>query len=137
MRDTDEMQDNRRIYESYRDEFHRRLAEDQSADSKSNVLGSILMSVNLSNKVKSSKLKHYDLSRAYFQEQWRNSFTSDWSVCTTQRRTSKDECSTEKKQIQRSMAPQSHIRLIRQGANWLIQHRLDFAEAATHLARPQ
>ena len=35
MRDTEEMQDNRRIYESHTDEFHRRLAEDQSVDSTS------------------------------------------------------------------------------------------------------
>ena len=42
---------------------------------------------------KSSKLKHHDINRTYVQEQGRNSFTSDLSVCrTTQRRTSKNEC---------------------------------------------
>ena len=55
--------------------------QDQSVDSRSQVLASILMSVSLSNKEKSLKLKHYDISRAYFQEQWRNSVTSDQSVC--------------------------------------------------------
>ena len=50
------------------DEVHGCLAEDQSVDSTSNVLGSILMSMNLSNKVKSSKLKDHDISRAYFQK---------------------------------------------------------------------
>ena len=75
------------------DEMHGCFAENQSLDSTSKVLGSILMSVSLSNKGKSSKLKHHDINRTYFQEQGRNSFTSDVSVCrTTQRRTSKDEC---------------------------------------------
>ena len=92
------------------DEVHGCLAEDQSVDSTSNVLGSILMSVNLSNKVKSSKLKHYDIGRAYFQERWRSSFTSDRSVCRTQRRTSKDEHGTVEKCIQRIIAPQSKSR---------------------------
>ena len=39
----------------------------ESVDSTSKVLGSIMMSVSLSNKVKSLKLKHYDICRAYFQ----------------------------------------------------------------------
>ena len=43
IRDTEEMQDNGRIYESHTDEFHRRLTEDQSVDSTSKLLGSILM----------------------------------------------------------------------------------------------
>ena len=75
------------------DEMHVCFAENQSLDSTSKVLGSILMSVSLSNKGKSSKLKHHDINRTYFQEQGRNSFTSDVSACrTTQRRTSKNEC---------------------------------------------
>ena len=45
------------------DEMHDRSAENQSADSTSKVLGSILMSVSLSNKGKSLKLKHYDINR--------------------------------------------------------------------------
>ena len=69
------------------------LQKNQSLDSTSIVLGSILMSVSFSNKGKSSKLKHHDINRTYFQEQGRNSLTSDVSVCrTTQRRTSKNEC---------------------------------------------
>ena len=51
---------------------------DESVDSTSKVLVSIRMSVSLSNKEKSLKLRHYDISRAYFQEQWRDSFTSDF-----------------------------------------------------------
>ena len=51
------------------DEMHVCLAEDDSVDSTSKVLDSILVSVSLSNKGKSLKLKHYDISRAYFQEQ--------------------------------------------------------------------
>ena len=39
------------------DELHRRLGQDQSVDSTSQVLASNLMSVSLSNKVKSLKLK--------------------------------------------------------------------------------
>ena len=75
------------------DEMHGCFAENQSPDSTSKVLGSILMSVSLSNKGKSSKMKHHDINRTYVQEQGRNSFTSDVSVCrTTQRRTSKNEC---------------------------------------------
>ena len=81
MRDTDKMDGS--------------FAEDQSVDSTSKVLGSILMSVSLSNKGKSLKLKRYDINRTYFHEQGRNSLTSDLSVCrTTQRRTSNDECGT-------------------------------------------
>ena len=76
------------------DEMHRRLAEDQSVDSKSKVLGTILMSVSLSNNGKSLKFKHCDINRTYVQEQGRNSVTSDLSVCRTQCRTSKDECGT-------------------------------------------
>ena len=41
------------------------LAQDQSVDSTSKVLGSIVMSVSLSNRVKSLKLRHYDISRAH------------------------------------------------------------------------
>ena len=40
---------------------------DESVDSTSMVLVSIMMSVSLSNKGKSLKLRHYDISRAYFQ----------------------------------------------------------------------
>ena len=75
------------------DEMHASFEENQSVDSTSKVLGSILMSMSLSNKRKSLKLKHYDINKTNFQEQGRNSFTSDLSVCrTTQRRTSQDEC---------------------------------------------
>ena len=38
---------------------------DESVDSTSKVLVSIMMSVSMSNKVKSLKLIHYDISRAY------------------------------------------------------------------------
>ena len=61
------------------DEMHACFAENQSVDSTSKALGSILMSVSLSNKGNSLKLKHDDINRKYFQEQGRNSFTSDLS----------------------------------------------------------
>ena len=71
------------------DEIYDCFAEKQSVDSTSKVLGSVLMSVSLSNK------GNYDIHRTYFQEQGRNSLTSDLSVCrTTHRRTSKDVCGT-------------------------------------------
>ena len=77
------------------DGMHGSFAENQSVDSTSKVLGSVLMSVSLSNRGKSLKLKHYDISRTFFHEQGRNSFAYDLSVCrTTQRRTSNDECGT-------------------------------------------
>ena len=41
--------------------------KDESADSTSKVLVSIMMSVSLSNKRKSLKLKYHDIGRAYFQ----------------------------------------------------------------------
>ena len=50
------------------DEMHGCFAQNQSVDSTSKVLGSILMSVSLTNKGKSVKLKHYDMNRTYFQE---------------------------------------------------------------------
>ena len=40
---------------------------DESVDSTSRVLVSIMMSVSLSNTGKSLKFRHYDISRAYFQ----------------------------------------------------------------------
>ena len=40
---------------------------DESVDSTSKVLVSIMMSVSSSNKGKSLKLRHYDISRAHFQ----------------------------------------------------------------------
>ena len=40
---------------------------DESVDSTSKVLVSILMSVSFSNKESSLKLEHYDISREYFQ----------------------------------------------------------------------
>ena len=40
---------------------------DESVDSTSKVLVSFMMSVSLLNKAKSLKLRHYDISRAYFQ----------------------------------------------------------------------
>ena len=40
---------------------------DESVDSTSNVLVSIMMSESFSNKGKSLELRHYDISRAYFQ----------------------------------------------------------------------
>ena len=43
------------------------LAQDESVDSTSKVLVSIMVSVSLSNKVKSLKLEPYDISRADFQ----------------------------------------------------------------------
>ena len=41
---------------------------DESVDSTRKVRVSIRMSVKLSNKWKSLKSRHYDISRAYFQE---------------------------------------------------------------------
>ena len=58
------------------DETHGCNAENQSVNSTSKVLGSIVMSVSLSNKGKSLKWKHHDINRTYFQEQGRNSFTT-------------------------------------------------------------
>ena len=69
------------------DELHRRLAQDQFVDSTSKVLGSIMMSVSFSNKVKSLKLKHHDINRAYFQEQLRDTLTSDFHRRLSEART--------------------------------------------------
>ena len=66
----------RRICEFHTDELHRRLAEDHSVDSTSKVLVSVMMSASVSFEVKDC-----DINGAYFQEQRRNSFTSDQSVC--------------------------------------------------------
>ena len=52
---------------------------DESVDSTSKVLVSIMMSVSLSNKGTWLKLRHYDIRRAYFQGTMeRDSFTSDF-----------------------------------------------------------
>ena len=84
-----------RLFQCDTNEVHGCFAESQSVNATSKVLGSSLMSMSLSNKAQSLKLKYYDINGAHFKEQRRNSFTSDLSVCrTTQRRTSKDECDT-------------------------------------------
>ena len=46
---------------------------DESVDSTSSLLVSVMMSASLS-----LKLKHYDISRAYFRERWRDSLIPDF-----------------------------------------------------------
>ena len=110
------------------DEMHGCFAENQSPDSTSKVLGSILMSVSLSNKGKSSKLKHHDIN---IFPGTRKKLIYILSVCrTTQRRTSKNDVALCKRQLQQSIAPQPKSRCENDSATsgWRLQdtqHRLD------------
>ena len=61
--------------------MHRRLAQDQSVDSTGKVLSSILMSVSLSKQSEIIEVEALRHQQSILPEQWRNSFTSDQSVC--------------------------------------------------------
>ena len=77
------------IYESYSDDLHRRLSEKGLWIQQARCLAQSWCRWACHLKWKTTTSAEHA-----FKKQWRNSFTSDQSVCWTQCRTSKDECGT-------------------------------------------